>query len=184
MPVSDERLAAAARAGEAGAFDLLVERYAARVAAFCLRNVGDPEEAQDLAQATFLAAFRSLASFTDGRRFAPWLFGIAANQCRMWHRKRAAEVDCAEPVRENVADPGPTPEGIVQAVEQKRLVRRAVLGLPPRYREVITLRYLQGMSTRDIAAALGLSGEAAAKRLSRGIDMLRERLAALEGMGS
>lgn len=181
MPVSDEELAVAARTGQREPFDLLVERHASRVYAFCLRNVGTADDAEDLTQATFVAAFHSVSRYTDGRPFTPWLFGIAANQCRMFHRKRASEMSRSASLSEAWPDPSPTPEGLIETEERKRQVRRAVLGLPTSYREVVTLRYLQGMRVRDIAAALGLSVEAAAKRLTRGVDMLRERLAALEG---
>jgi len=180
VAVSDEMLAVSAKAGQCVDFDSLVERYAARIHAFCLRATGSAQDAEDLTQATFLAAYESLGNYNDERPFGPWLFGVAANQCRMWHRRHSRESERAGKAVEAVEDPAPTPERAYEHVETAAIIRRALAGMPSTYRSAVTLRCLEGMSTREIADALSLSLEAAAKRLARGMRMLRERL---EGRG-
>jgi len=185
--MNDEALAGFARAGRLGSFDCLVRRYSDRVYAFCLRNVGNAEVAQDLTQATFVGAYSGLSGYNPRRPFGPWLFGIAANQCRMWQRRRrkvpmpASDRSSGEDSGlETIADESPTPESVVEQASHFDAIRRAVSALPSPYREVIVLRYVEDMPTRDVAEALGLSLDAVAKRLTRGTHMLRERLQALE----
>lgn len=180
VAVSDERLAISARAGELADFDALVGRHTARVYAFCLRATGSASEAEDLAQATFVAAYESLGNYNASRPFTPWLFGIAANQCRMWHRRRGRTPEMSGQALETAEDPLPTPESAYEQAESAATIRRVLGGMPGTYRDAVALRCLEGMSTREIAEALGLSLEAAAKRLARGMRMVRERL---EGRG-
>ena len=183
--LTDELLVGRARSGHAADFDLLVQRYADRVYRFCLRHLGDAEAAEDVAQTAFVEAFASLPRFDSRKPFGPWLFGIAANQCRLWHRRRrrarwwGTGSEDSEERLEAVPDETHSPEEVLEDEDRRRQVHRAVAGLPVRYREVILLRYLQGMSTREVAEALGLKPEAAAKRLTRGLQMLRDRLGEL-----
>ncbi len=174
--LSDEFLAVSARAGQRIDFDALVDRHAQRVYSFCLRATGSAQDAEDLTQATFLAAYESLGNYNTERPFAPWLFGIASNQCRMWHRRSRRAVEAHGRSLEVVRDPLPTPESAYEHAEAAETVRRVLAGMPDTYRNAVTLRCLEGMSTREIAEALGLSLEAAAKRLARGMRMVRERL--------
>jgi RNA polymerase sigma-70 factor (ECF subfamily) len=176
LVISDESLALRAQAGVRMDFDSLVSRYAARIHAFCLRATGSAQDAEDLTQTTFLAAYESLSGYNPERAFGPWLFGVAANQCRMWHRKQGRMSECVGRALESVEDPAPTPERAYEHAETGEVVRRALAGLPRTYRASVTLRCVEGMSTREIASALNLSLEAAAKRLARGMRMLRERL--------
>jgi RNA polymerase sigma-70 factor (ECF subfamily) len=174
----DEALALRAQAGATVDFDALVDRYAARIHAFCMRATGSAADAEDLTQATFLAAFECLGNYNPERPFGPWLFGIAANQCRMWHRRQGRMGERVGRILDTVRDPAPTPERAYEHAETARVIRRVLAGLPSTYRGAVSLRCLQGMSTREIAEALDISVEAAAKRLARGMNMLRDRLQA------
>lgn len=174
----DEALALRAQAGTLVDFDALVERYAPRIHSFCLRATGSPSDAEDLTQATFIAAFECLGNYNPSRPFGPWLFGIAANQCRMWHRKQGRMGERVVRVLETVRDSAPTPDRAYEQAETAQVVRRVLAGMPSTYRGAVSLRCLEGMSTREIAEVLGISVEAAAKRLARGMSMLRERLEA------
>lgn len=176
--VRDEVLALRAQSGTSVDFDALVDRYAARIHAFCMRATGSPADAEDLTQATFLAAFECLGNYNSDRPFGPWLFGIAANQCRMWHRKQGRMGERVARVLETVKDPAPTPDRVYEQAEIARVIRHVLAGMPSTYRGAVSLRCLQGMSTKEIAEVLGISVEAAAKRLARGMNMLRERLEA------
>jgi RNA polymerase sigma factor (sigma-70 family) len=189
--LTDERIAGRAREGHVGEFNELVARYSERIYAFCLRSVGDRHAAEDLAQATFVAAYSSLPRYNQARPFSAWLFGIAVNQCRM-HRRRhrrsrlrlwfTRDGDVDEGL-EGIPDESPTPEGAVAEADTRQRIRNAVLALPQAYREVLVLRYIEDMPTRDVAEALSLSLEATAKRLTRGTRMLRDRLGATVGLG-
>lgn len=176
VAATDEQLAISARAGALADFDSLVARHAGRVYAFCLRTTGAAQDAEDLSQATFLAAYESLANYNSERPFTPWLFGIAANQCRMWHRRRRRTPETPGRILDIMEDPLPTPETAYEQAESAATIRRVLAGMPSTYREAVALRCLEGMSTREIADALHLSLEAAAKRLARGMRMVRERL--------
>lgn len=174
----DEVLALRAQSGASVDFDALVDRYAARIHAFCMRATGSPADAEDLTQATFLAAFECLGSYNADRPFGPWLYGIASNQCRMWHRRRGRMAERVPRVLDTVKDPAPTPDRLVEQADSARVIRRVLAGMPSTYRAAVSCRCLQGMSTREIAEVLGISVEATAKRLARGMTMLRERLEA------
>lgn len=176
LVLTDEVLALRAKAGETPDFDALVDRYASKIHAFCLRATGSSADAEDLTQATFLAAFESLGNYNADRPFGPWLFGIAANQCRMWHRRHSRCGDRVGSPLETLEDPAPSPERVVEHSETAHLIRKTLAGLPATYRTAVSLRCIEGMSTREIAEALGLSLEATAKRLARGMRMLRQRL--------
>jgi len=143
---SDEDLIAAARAGERGAADDLARRHYPAVLAALTRQLGDPEEARDVAQDTFLAAFRGLAGLRTPRLFAVWLRRIARNQAyQSWRRHAQAPA----------------------LTREQRLVRRALERLSRADREVLLLDGVGALTGAEIAAALGVSRAAAYARLAR-----------------
>ncbi len=159
-PRSDEDLIAAARDGERDAADELARRHYPRILAALAWQLGDPEEARDAAQDTFLAAFRGLAQLRTPRLFAVWLRRIARNQARQSWRRRAA------------APPEAPLEDVPELVSpvltrEQRLVRRALERLSRDDREVLLLDGVGALSGAEIAAALGVSRAAAYARLAR-----------------
>ena len=129
---SDEDLIAAARAGERGAADELARRYYPAVLAALARQLGDPEEARDVAQDTFLAAFRGLAGLRTPRLFAVWLRRIARNQAHQAGRRRA-QAPAQIPLEQAPEAPAPA------LTREQRLVRRALERLSRADREVLLL---------------------------------------------
>ena len=171
----DETLAARSQGGDLAAFDALARRYEARLFSYALRMTGDAHEAADLAQETLLRVYRSLGRFDASRRFAPWAFGIAAHVCRDWLRRRGRRAE--QPWGNDDRPAGiATPAEAAAAAEERERVVQAVRRLPPKYREVIVLHYLEEMPYDDVARSLSISPEAARRRALRAREMLRKRL--------
>ena len=149
--------------------DHLMREHGSRLLRLCAMNLRDASLAQDAVQDTFLKAFRRFNTFRGEAEALTWLTSIALNVCRDYRRSawfrhvdRHVEAD-ALPHAANFPYPDNT-------------VIRAVTDLPPRYREVILLRYYQDMKHKDMAAALRISERAVRQRLSKANAMLRERL--------
>ena len=144
-----------------------------------LRLVGDPHEAESLVQETFLQAALSLERFEGRAKASTWLRAIALNLSRS-HRRKAArcrplDPDGLERVQEATPSGAGSPERVAIRRDEARLVRRALDRLPAPYREVVTLRDLDGLSTREVAGRLGVAEGAVRVRLHRA----RQALAAL-----
>lgn len=184
MEPSDEAIVERVQRGETEAFAELVQRYRHRLYSLAYHLTGHPEEAADAAQEVFVRAFEALPRFRPEARFAPWLFRIAANLCVSWQRRlrhRPASLEAAlgegqEPVAPAFGDSSPTPEEAYLQRAFQEEVRRAVRSLPAKLRQVIVLRYLEDMTYRDIAAALGLRVTTVETRLRAARRLLREKL--------
>jgi RNA polymerase sigma-70 factor (ECF subfamily) len=180
VPIDDGDLVARHRAGDPSAFDELVVRHQHRVAALAHRLLGWPDDVDDVVQDVFLAALKGLPRFDGRSRLTTWLTAITVNACRSRQRRRASWLrrlagvrGTREPEAWNVAPP---PQGEFEAGDE---VRRAVQSLPGKYREVVVLRYLEELSVREVAEALGVPTNTVEVRLSRARERLRIRLASL-----
>ena len=157
---SDEALAERVRAsGDRAAFALLVMRYRVRIVALARRMLAgrSAEEAEDVAQETFLAAYEKRQTFERGLPFRPWLYRIAVNRCL--DRLRAESRRPALLDWEAVPEPPQFQDGPLErllASEGERLLDAAVSALPPRLRAVFLLRHLDALSYEEIAAATGV----------------------------
>ncbi len=167
MPArTDEELLVAYRNGEAAAFEDLVERYRNDLAQFLTRFLGSRASADDVFQDAFLQVHLSAESFDASRRFKPWLYTIAANKARDFHRrqKRRSAVSLSTPVgvadgRETslvdlIADEQDAVESSLLESEQQSLVKDVVDSLPAHYREILLLSYFQRLSYNQIADSL------------------------------
>jgi len=154
-----------------------VERHSAEVAALANRLLGWPGSVDDIVQDVFVAAFLGLKRFRGACRLRTWLFTITVNKCRShrlrrrW-RLRPATLEAAEAVA------SPDPAGVEAVMDEETFarVRRVVRALPQKYREVVTLRYLQGLETGEICELLGLTVNAVQVRLNRARKRLKEQL--------
>jgi RNA polymerase sigma-70 factor, ECF subfamily len=165
---SDEELLARHQAGENGAFNELVSRYAGELYRFLARFSGNPTAADDLVQETFLQAHQSAERFDTSRRLRPWLFTIAANKARDWLRsqRRRTEVsldaDVGRDSDESVSfaeifeGHEGLPEDLVGEAEQRERVRWVIEQLPPALRQVLLLGYFQQLPYKDIAEIVGV----------------------------
>jgi RNA polymerase sigma-70 factor (ECF subfamily) len=147
-------LARRARRGDTAAFDALVGRFHRPVYRFCWRLVRSPD-AEDLAQDTFVRAFVHFERFDPERPALPWLISIARRLCLdlLRRRKVMANAETMLPTRPS-APPVPNPEGEASLREQLGRLERALDELDEGPREAIILFHIEGMSYRDIAAAL------------------------------
>jgi RNA polymerase sigma-70 factor (ECF subfamily) len=151
--------------GDTAAFDTLFTRYQKRTYRLVQRFVSNPEDASDLTQDAFIRAYQGLGDFKSQCQFYSWLYRITVNLCIDFLRKKSrSEVllydsdDSGELPMANIADP--RSESPAQAVENKELrahIRRAVRRLPPKQRQIFILRHWNGLSLKDIAAAVGRS---------------------------
>lgn len=171
---SDEQLLARCQSGERSAFETLVDRYQRVVCGVCFSITGDWALAEDVAQETFVTAWRRLGTLREPGRVASWLCGIARNLSRKAGRGRTGWVDletAGEP-----AHPAGTPLESVLTKETRIVVGRALAELPETYREPLVLFYQQGRSAQEVGAALNLSASAVHQRLSRGRRLLADEL--------
>jgi RNA polymerase sigma factor (sigma-70 family) len=179
---------AAAAGGDPAAFARLVEHYGKTVCSIALAIVGDVTASEDVAQEVFLLAWRRLPTLRNPASFAPWLRQLARNAARTHmrgtsRRRRIGEKASAELGREAAAAADPAPDApTALAWEEERAALAAAIGaalaeLPEDAREVVILFYREGRSLAQVAALLGLSQDAAKKRLSRARARLRADLA-------
>ena len=158
--------------------------------ALLYRLTEDPEEARDLAQETFLQAFRNIANFRGDADLRTWLYRIAVNQARnrwRWWRRRRRDATVSldaganghdeSPLAARLRDPhGCDPEQATLARERERVLTAALHTLARPYREVVVLRDIEGLSYEEVAAALDINVGTVKSRLSRGRTQLREKL--------
>lgn len=169
------------RRGDDSAFDRIVERYSAEVAALAHNLLGWPRDVDDIVQEVFVAVFLGLKSFRGDCSLRAWLFTITLNKCRSYHRYRRMLRVRVRAMDNAEASPS-TNEGAEKDVvdhETFARVRTAVRVLPPKYREVVVLRYLEGLETSDICGLLGISVSSLHMRLNRARKRLREHLIGL-----
>lgn len=169
---SDVELVEASRRGEHEAFGRLVERYQDVVCAVSYSSTGDRGLSEDVAQDTFITAWRQLDRLRDVMRLGPWLCGIARNLGRKAHKRRRRE----EELDDQHLSPGGNPFDAAVRGDVERVVREALARVPATYREVLVLYYCENLSVRDVAAALDTSDTAVEQRLSRGRKYLAESI--------
>lgn len=163
---SDIELVEASLRGEHEAFGDLVARYQDVVCAVSYSSTGDQVLGEDVAQETFIAAWRQLDRLRNSERLRPWLCGIARNLARTARKRRRREplVDDADDQIASTANP----YDIAARGDVERVVREALARVPHAYREVLVLYYREDLSIREIAETLGLNETTVMQRLSRG----------------
>ncbi len=178
---SDEALCRAFLAGDEEAFGTLVERHRALVFSLMRRYAAGPEDAADLAQQAFLRALEasrrvfSRWSLSGTAPFRAWLLRIALNLAKN-HARQGRRWPRGVEVPETEA-PGESAQEALERTEQERRVREAVLALPRRQREVLTLRVDGGLGFRDIAETLGITETNAKVNFHHAVKRLRARVA-------
>jgi RNA polymerase sigma-70 factor (ECF subfamily) len=178
-----ERLAA----GHAAALNDLMERHATPLFHFLCRMIGDEDEANDLAQETFVRVFKSCGKFRSEERFSSWLYTIAANLARNHHRWRGRHPNLSlekenEQTGQSLAGTltakGPDPNEQAQATERAAAVRRAVENLSEDMRAAVVLCEWEEKTVAEAATILETTPKAVESRLYRARGILREQLKA------
>ena len=181
---ADLELVRRVQAGQKNAFDLLVRKYQHKVFAIISRYVHNHAEAQDVAQDTFLRAYRALANFRGESAFYTWLYTIATNTAKnhlvsMGRRPPGDDIQIDDAAQFESAmrlrDPA-TPEREMMRQEIERAVTSAVDKLPEELRQAITLREVDGLSYEEIAQAMNCPIGTVRSRIFRARDAIDQNL--------
>lgn len=176
------------KAGDADAFDTLVDRHSDEIFGLLYRLTGSPEESHDLTQETFLKALRSIRSFRAEAGLKTWLCRIAINESRnrfRWWKRRRRDVTVSldEPVggsemtfSQVLSDSSISPEDEALSRERVRIINAALSEIADVYREAVILCDIEGFSYEETAEALGIGLGTVKSRISRGREELRRRL--------
>jgi RNA polymerase sigma-70 factor (ECF subfamily) len=165
-------------------FDAIIDKYEKPIFNLIYRLVGDREEAADLTQDTFVAAYRSISEFRGDASLYTWLYRIAVNKCKNAFKARdrhrayvSLEIDTDLEVEQIAApDDADEPAAALERKELRELVERAIAQLPIDYKIVAVLRDLHGLSYDEIAKVAGLSIDVVRTRIARARAMLRRKL--------
>jgi len=179
MPLTDTAAVALARDGDSDAFRGLVERHSRAVYRLAHRMTGNPQDAEDVVQETFLKAYRQLGRFESRANFGTWLHRIAVNCSIDLIRGRkhqetshdAADLDMLDSGDEQRTDP--SPERLMLSTEVQERVGRAMDGLTSMERAAFVLRHFEGQSIEEIGRALGLKANAAKHSIFRAVRKMR-----------
>lgn len=168
-------LLAEAKRGSLNAFESLVRLHERKVYLLALRLTGNPEDAQDAAQETFLRLHGKLRQIDSDRSVGPWLCTVAANLCRDLGRERRRSKSTAL-IDKAAATPDPAagPERLASVQQQEARVRDALLRLPERERAALVLREIEGLSTQEAAKVLGSSEATVRSQISNARLKLRQ----------
>lgn len=182
LPLSVEAL----KRGDRAEFARLVDEYSLHIYRLALRMLGNPQDAEDVLQNTFLNALRALPKFESRSSLSTWLYRIAVNEALMVVRKRKPQISLT-PVNEEgdededgeelqIVDWGHLPESELLSNEARQHVDQAIQQLPDTLKVVFLLRDVEGLSIEETAAALRISQAAVKTRLLRARLHMREDL--------
>jgi RNA polymerase sigma-70 factor (ECF subfamily) len=177
----DQILVERCLAGDSRAFNRLIDLYKRQVFSLIFRLVSNQADAEDIAQETFIKAYRSLASYDPSFPLLTWLFRIAHNSAIDFLRARkpdALSIDDDENPLE-VEDAGESLEERLEASSQHELIERALGSLPPLYREILVLRHQQELSYEEIARSLDIPVGTVKVRIFRARDLMKQKLVKL-----
>jgi RNA polymerase sigma factor (sigma-70 family) len=175
--MEDRQMVAAIVAAQTDGLAAAYDRYAPALHSYCRSLLGEPADADDAVQDTFIITAAKLGSLRDPDRLRPWLYAVARNECRrrLRSRARSAPLDEAGEVTDETVDLGADAE----RAELRALVHAALAGLNPRDREIIELNLRHDLAGRDLADALGVSVNQAHALASRARSQFETSLGAL-----
>ena len=182
MASSDEELVTRSMGGDLDSFNQLVLRWERPIYALAYRVIGREEDARDVAQETFLRAFRALSGFKGQAKFSSWLYRITLNLCRDWIRKERRTPVSQAPEGIDIielAGEGTPAESIEQLVGRKQLgraVSKAMAMLPEEQRTAIILKEYHGLTFQEIADMLDCPLSTVKTRLYQGLSVVRKQL--------
>jgi RNA polymerase sigma-70 factor (ECF subfamily) len=175
---ADDELISRVRVGDQEAFAILVERYKRQVYNLAYRLLGNPNDAEDAAQETFVRAYTRLATYEPDGRFGAWLSAICSHWCIDTMRARRRRVQTVAlgkvPESDRFISQVDGPEEVALVADSRDEVQRWLASLPPQYRTVLTLRYFQDLSYAEIADVLDEPVSTVRMRLFRARAMLQQ----------
>lgn len=172
--VAEDGLLRLAQSGDPAALAQLIEEYRPRIYSFVLSQLRQREDAEDVTQETFVRMVRLLGSYSGRGEFRSWLYRIATNLCRDQQRRRAQHRSRTVPDQDA---PEPAAPGDVQdEVSSALTLAAAISRLPDKYREVVTLQWLEQLSPGEIAEILGRPANLVRVQLWRARGLLAREL--------
>ena len=183
MPHTDATAVALARDGDSDAFRALVDRHSRAVYRLAHRMTGNPQDAEDVVQETFLKAYRQLGRFESRANFGTWLHRIAVNcsldlvraRKRRSEQYRPLDPDLDDPI-ESLPAPEPTPDRVAMSGEARVRIGMAMDRLSVSERTAFVLRHFEGMCIEDVSRIMGCQPGAAKHRVFRAVKKLRRAL--------
>lgn len=175
----------ALRSGDRAEYGRLVDTYYQLVYRLALKMLGNPQDAEDILQETFIKVFRNIDKFDERSSLSTWIYRIATNEALMFLRKKHPDlVSIDQPTETDEGEQEPLqivdwcclPESELMSAEVKAYLDQAITSLPPGLRAVFILRDIQELSTRETGEVLDISEMAVKTRLSRARLRLRELL--------
>ncbi|HEX7737721.1 MAG TPA: sigma-70 family RNA polymerase sigma factor [Ktedonobacteraceae bacterium] len=179
----DLQLVSASKNGDQDAFSLLVQQYQRRVFNLVFRMLQNYEEANEVTQEAFLAAWQGLPSFRGEARFSTWLYRIAYNCAlkQLETRKRDKALHTALQAEQALEIEGADPKSaLLEALDNQKMIQEQLSQLPPKYRIVLILRHLQDMTYEEMAEVLTMPVGTIKTHLFRARNLLKERLQAFD----
>ncbi len=189
MELSDDQIIERTLAGETDAFSLLVRRWERPIYGLSLRMLGRDEDARDVCQETFLAAFRNLRKFRGDAKFSSWLYRIALNACHTRLRKQGGmfeqsidqededgrKFELADAGAENLSER-------LQRDQRANMVRKALQTLPAEMRQVIIMKEYEELTFAEIAEVLQIPVSTVKSRVYTGLQQMRAKLEKMRGV--
>jgi len=188
---TESQLVDAARAGDSEALEELLERVSPLVLRYGMRMCGGrPEDAEDVLQDTLITLARTVSDFRGASSLSTWLYTIARSQCSRKRRKSRFAPKELEPLHDERGgaaldrpDEARTPDDELAGREVGRVLEQAIDGLDPKYREILILRDVEGLTAPEVAEVLGMRLEAVKTRLHRARAQVRAAVAPWLGGG-
>jgi RNA polymerase sigma-70 factor (ECF subfamily) len=183
----DAALVRASQRGDREAFGILVARHASSIIGVTTRMLGSTPDAEDVAQETFVAAFKALSQFQFDAKFSTWLYRIALNKCTDVLRARRGDTfsldvtDDDGVTRWEPAD-RETPHCALERDELACELDRNIRALPPLYRESFVLRHVEGLTYDEMSIILGVHRDTLKMRVYKARNLLCQSLAHLNGV--
>ena len=183
----DQALVERVQQGDKRAFEVLVLKYQQRIQGLIGRYIRDPVEVQDVAQETFIRAYRALGQFRSDSAFYTWLYRIAVNTAKnhltaLGRKPPLEDIDASEAERYDIGvelHEYASPDRLLEREEVEHAILRAVDALPEDLRTAITLREMDGLSYQEIAVAMGCPIGTVRSRISRAREAIDRQITSL-----
>ncbi|MBD7965939.1 MAG: RNA polymerase sigma factor SigW [Bacillota bacterium] len=168
--------------GDQEAFEGIVDLFKDKIYRHCFRMVGNGHEAEDLAQETFLRAYRNISKYNSEYKFSTWIFRIATNLCidRLRKKKPDYYLDAEVPgtdgatMYSQLSSEEPLPEEVVTENEEWNELQAEIMKLPEKYRTAILLKYVEDLSLEEISKIMDIPVPTVKTRIHRGREALKK----------
>lgn len=179
MEINELELIEKFKLGDRSVFEVLVLKYQDRIYNLCLYMLGNPLDAEDAAQETFIKAFRGLEFFETHAPFYTWIYRIGINTCLDYKKKASSRYERfhsdIDSLRQDIPSEN-SPEDQLKISEFTESVQSALLEIPAKLRTVIVLKEIEDLSYEEISRVLKISIGTVKSRISRARELLRKKL--------